>query len=194
MPNRDDLTSILEAMTQKKLFDQRIVILSEAIHAGSAKRVIEQLLTLEADDASKEIWLFLNSPGGEVNSGFGIYDTIRFIRPEVKIIVTGLAASAATVILLAAEAKHRYSMPNSRLLIHQPLIGGSIQGQASDIEIHAKEIIKTREKIAELYTKETKQPIDRVRKDIERDYWMTAPEALEYGLITKVISSWNEVR
>ena len=108
--------------------------------------------------------------------------------------MTGLAASAATVILLAAEAKHRYSMPNSRLLIHQPLIGGSIQGQASDIEIHAKEIIKTREKIAELYTKETKQPIDRVRKDIERDYWMTAPEALEYGLITKVISSWNEVR
>ncbi|MBX9839097.1 ATP-dependent Clp protease proteolytic subunit [Silvanigrella sp.] len=194
MPNHDDLTSIFEATTQKKLFDQRIVILSEAIHAASAKRVIEQLFALEAADATKEIWLFLNSPGGEVNSGFGIYDTIRFVRPEVKIIVTGLAASAATVVLLAAEAKYRYSMPNSRLLIHQPLIGGSIQGQASDIEIHAKEILKTREKIAELYTKETKQPIERVRKDIERDYWMTAQEALEYGLITKVISSWNEVR
>ncbi|KAB8040750.1 ATP-dependent Clp protease proteolytic subunit [Silvanigrella paludirubra] len=194
MPNHDDLTSIFEATTQKKLFDQRIVILSEAIHAASAKRVIEQLFALEAADATKEIWLFLNSPGGEVNSGFGIYDTIRFVRPEVKIIVTGLAASAATVVLLAAESKHRYSMPNSRLLIHQPLIGGSIQGQASDIEIHAKEILKTREKIAELYTKETKQPIERVRKDIERDYWMTAQEALEYGLITKVISSWNEVR
>jgi len=194
MPNHDDLTSLLEATTQKKLFDQRIVILSEAIHSTSAKKVIEQLLALEATDATKEIWLFLNSPGGEVNSGFGIYDTIRFVRPEVKIIVTGLAASAATVILLAAEAKYRYSMPNSRLLIHQPLIGGSIQGQASDIEIHAREILKTREKIAELYTKETKQPIERVRKDIERDYWMTAQEAQEYGLITKVISSWNEVR
>jgi ATP-dependent Clp protease, protease subunit len=194
MPNHDDLSSILEAATHKKLFDQRLIVLSEAIHSASAKRIIEQLLALEAADPSKEIWLFLNSPGGEINSGFGIYDTIRFIRPEVKIIVTGLAASAATVILLAAEAKYRYSLPNARLLIHQPLIGGNIQGQASDIEIHAKEILRTREKIAELYNKETKQPIERVRKDIERDYWMTAQEALEYGLITKVISSWNEVR
>ncbi|APJ03719.1 ATP-dependent Clp protease proteolytic subunit [Silvanigrella aquatica] len=194
MPNHDDLSSILESTIHKKLFDQRLIVLSEGIHAASAKRVIEQLFALEAADPSKEIWLFLNSPGGEVNSGFGIYDTIRFIRPDVKIIVTGLAASAATVILLAAEAKYRYSMPNARLLIHQPLIGGSIQGQASDIEIHAKEILKTREKIAELYTKETKQPLDRVRKDIERDYWMTAHEAMEYGLVTKVISTWNEVR
>ncbi len=194
MPNNDDLSSILEATTQKKLFEQRLIVLSEAIHAASAKRTIELLLALEAVDPTKEIWIFLNSPGGEINSGFGIYDTIRFIRPEVKIIVTGLAASAATVILLAAEAKYRYSLPNARLLIHQPLIGGNIQGQASDIEIHAKEILRTREKIAELYNKETKQPIERVRKDIERDYWMTAQEALEYGLITKVISSWNEVR
>lgn len=194
MLSNDDLSSILETTTQKKLFDQRLIVLSEAIHAASAKRIIEQLFALEAADPTKEIWLFLNSPGGEVNSGFGIYDTIRFIRPEVKITVTGLAASAATVVLLAAEAKYRYSMPNARLLIHQPLIGGSIQGQASDIEIHAKEILKTREKIAELYTKETKQPIERVRKDIERDYWMTAQEALEYGLIAKIISSWNEVR
>jgi ATP-dependent Clp protease protease subunit len=194
MPNHDDLSSILEASTQKKLFDQRIIVLSEAIHAASAKKVIEHLLALEAADPTKEIWLFLNSPGGEVNSGFGIYDTIRFIRPDVKIVVTGLAASAATIVLLAAEQQYRYSMPNSRLLIHQPLIGGNIQGQASDIEIHAKEILKTREKIAELYTKETKQPIERVRKDIERDYWMTAQEALEYGLLSKVISSWNEVR
>jgi ATP-dependent Clp protease protease subunit len=194
MPNHDDLSSILEASTQKKLFDQRIIVLSEAIHAASAKKVIEHLFALEAADPTKEIWLFLNSPGGEVNSGFGIYDTIRFIRPDVKIVVTGLAASAATIVLLAAEQQYRYSMPNSRLLIHQPLIGGNIQGQASDIEIHAKEILKTREKIAELYTKETKQPIERVRKDIERDYWMTAQEALEYGLLSKVISSWNEVR
>ncbi len=194
MPNNDDLSSLLEASTHKKLFEQRLIVLSEAIHASSAKRIIELLLALEAVDPTKEIWVFLNSPGGEINSGFGIYDTIRFIRPEVKIIVTGLAASAATVILLAAEAKYRYSLPNARLLIHQPLIGGNIQGQASDIEIHAKEILRTREKIAELYNKETKQPIERVRKDIERDYWMTAQEALEYGLITKVISSWNEVR
>ncbi|WGL59853.1 ATP-dependent Clp protease proteolytic subunit [Pigmentibacter sp. JX0631] len=194
MANHEELNPNLETTTQKKLFDQRLIVLSEGIHAASAKKIIEQLFAMEAADPTKEIWLFLNSPGGEVNSGFGIYDTIRFIRPEVKIVVTGLAASAATVVLLAAQAKHRYSMPNSRLLIHQPLIGGSIQGQASDIEIHAKEILKTREKIAELYTKETKQPIERVRKDIERDYWMTSQEALEYGLISRVISSWNEVK
>ncbi|MGY3804550.1 ATP-dependent Clp protease proteolytic subunit [Pigmentibacter ruber] len=194
MANHDELNPNLETTTQKKLFDQRLIVLSEGIHAASAKKIIEQLFAMEAADPAKEIWLFLNSPGGEVNSGFGIYDTIRFIRPEVKIVVTGLAASAATVVLLAAQSKYRYSMPNSRLLIHQPLIGGSIQGQASDIEIHAKEILKTREKIAELYTKETKQPIERVRKDIERDYWMTSQEALEYGLISRVISSWNEVK
>lgn len=194
MPNNDDLSSIFEVTTQKKLFEQRLIVLSEAIHAASAKRTIEQLFALEAADPTKDIWLFLNSPGGEINSGFGIFDAIRFIRSKTKIIVTGLAASAATVILLAAEAKYRYSLPNARLLIHQPLIGGNIQGQASDIEIHAKEILRTREKIAELYNKETKQPIERVRKDIERDYWMTAQEALEYGLITKIISTWNEVR
>ncbi|WP_186644367.1 ATP-dependent Clp protease proteolytic subunit [Fluviispira vulneris] len=194
MSNLDELSSLMESTTHKKLFDQRLIVLSEAITSKSAKKIIEQLLALEAEDPAKDIWIFLNSPGGEVNSGFGIYDTIRFIRPEVKIIVTGLAASIATVILLAAETKHRYSLPNARLLIHQPLIGGNIQGQASDIEIHAKEILRTREKIAELYNKETKQPLERVRKDIERDYWMTAQEAQEYGLVNSIISSWNEVR
>ncbi len=193
MASIEELSSLLESNTQKKLFDKRIIILSEAVHSQSAKRVIEQLLSLEAEDSSKDIWMFLNSPGGEVSSGFGVYDTIRFIRPKVKIIVTGLAASIATVILLAAEKESRFTLPNSRLLIHQPLINGSIQGQASDIEIHAKEILKTREKIAELYTKETGQPIERVRRDIERDYWMTTKEALEYGLVSKVISSWGEI-
>lgn len=194
MPNSDDLHSLLETATHKKLFEQRLIVLSEAINANSAKRVIENLLALEVSDPSKDIWIFLNSPGGEVNSGFGIYDTIRFIAPKVKIVVTGLAASIATVILLAADPKYRFALPNSRLLIHQPLIGGSIQGQASDIEIHAKEILRTREKIAELYNKETKQPIERVRKDIERDYWMTAQEAQEYGLVHRIIANWNEVR
>jgi ATP-dependent Clp protease protease subunit len=193
MANQAELSSLFEFTTQKKLFDKRIIILSEAVHSSSAKRVIEQLLSLEADDPSKDIWLFLNSPGGEVSSGFAIYDTIRFIKPKVKILVTGLAASIATVILLGADKEFRYSMPNSRILIHQPLISGSIQGQASDIEIHANEIIKTREKIAQLYHKETKQPLERVHRDIERDYWMTTQEALSYGLISSIVSSWNEV-
>lgn len=194
MATNEELTTMLESSMHKRLFDQRLIILSEPIHAQSAKQVIERLLALEAADAQKDIWLFLNSPGGEISSGFGIYDTIRFIRPTVKIIVTGLAASIATVILLAAKKEFRYALPNARLLIHQPLIHGSIQGQASDIEIHAKEILKIREKIAELYTKETGQNIDRVRRDIERDYWMTAQEALDYGLLSRIVASWDEVR
>lgn len=193
MANTEDINNLIESSLQKKLFDKRVIVLSEAIHAQSAKMVIEKLLALEAADENLDIWIYLNSPGGEISSGFGIYDTIRFIKPKVKILVTGLAASIATVILLAAEKEFRYSLPNSRLLIHQPLIHGNIQGQASDIEIHAKEILKMREKIAELYNKETGQPIDRVRRDIERDYWMTSGEALEYGLITKIVSSRSEI-
>lgn len=193
MANLEDLSSLFDANIHKKLFDKRLIILSEAIHSQSAKRVIEQLLSLEAEDPAKDIWMFLNSPGGEVSSGFGIYDTLRFIRPTVKIIVTGLAASIATVILLGADKEFRFSLPNSRILIHQPLISGSIQGQASDIEIHANEILKTREKIAQLYHKETKQPLDRIRRDIERDYWMTTEEACEYGLVSRIITSWNEI-
>lgn len=193
MANAEDINNLIESSLQKKLFDKRVIVLSEAIHAQSAKAVIEKLLALEAADENLDIWIYLNSPGGEISSGFGIYDTIRFIKPKVKILVTGLAASIATVILLAAEKEFRYSLPNSRLLIHQPLIHGNIQGQASDIEIHAKEILKMREKIAELYNKETGQPINRVRRDIERDYWMTSGEALEYGLITKIVSSRSEI-
>ncbi len=188
-----DFGTLLAHLPQKHLFDKRIVVLSEAINSRSANTVIDQLLGLEAADATKDIWVFLNSPGGEVNSGFGIYDVMRFIKPDVKIIVTGLAASIATVIYLAAKKEHRYCLPNSRLLIHQPLIGGTIQGQATDIEITAKEIIKTREKLAELYVEETGQSLERVSRDIERDYWMTATEAKEYGLVTSIISNWNEL-
>lgn len=194
MASTEELNNMMESSLQKKLFDERVIVLSESIHSQSAKVVIERLLALAATDPSKDIWIYLNSPGGEISSGFGIYDTIRFIKPTVKIIVTGLAASIATVILLAAKKEFRYALPNSRLLIHQPLIHGSVQGQASDIEIHAKEILKIREKIAELYTAETGQPLDRVRRDIERDYWMTAKEALDYGLLSKIIASQDEVR
>jgi ATP-dependent Clp protease, protease subunit len=193
MANIDELTSLLEGMSQKTLFKSRKIVLSEAVGSGTARKVIEQLLALEADDASKDIWMFINSPGGEVNSGFGIYDTMRFIKPDVKIIVSGLAASIATVIMLGAKKEHRYSMPSSRIMIHQPLIGGYMQGQATDIDITAREIIKTRERLAQLYNKETGQPLERVQLDLERDYWMTAEEAKEYGLITRILGSWNEV-
>lgn len=193
MSQNDDLSSLLEGNAQRTLFKSRKIILSEGVNGQTARKVIEQLLALEAEDASKDIWMFLNSPGGEVNSGFGIYDTMRFIKPEVKVIVSGLAASIATVILLGAKKEFRFAMPNARLLIHQPLIGGHVQGQATDIEITAREMIKTREKIAVLYNKETGQPLERIERDIERDYWMTSEEAKEYGLISRVVSSWNEL-
>ena len=190
----EDLASVIESQTSRGLLKSRIVVLSEGIGSTAAKRVIEQLLTMEQDDPEKDIWIYLNSPGGEVSSGFGIYDTIRFIKPKVKIIVTGLAASIATVILLAADRENRISLPNSRLLIHQPLIGGNIQGRASDLEITANEILKTREKLVQLYHQETKQPIARLQKDIERDYWMTPSEALEYGLISRIVAHSSEIK
>ena len=169
-----------------------MIVISESIHSASARKVIEHILALDSHQ-QKEITLFLNSPGGEVSSGFGIYDVMRFIRSPIRVVVSGLAASIATVILLGAPKEHRYALPNSRFLIHQPLIHGSIQGQASDIEIHAKEIIKTREKIARLYEAETHQSLERISRDMERDYWMTATEAKEYGLISKVVQHWKEI-
>jgi ATP-dependent Clp protease, protease subunit len=193
MAGLDDISSLIDGGSNRALFKSRRIVVSEGISSMSAKKIIEQMLALEADDPSKDIWMFLNSPGGEVNSGFGIFDTMKFIKPEVKVIVTGLAASIATVILLGAKKENRMSMPNSRLLIHQPLIGGQMQGQATDIEITAKEILKTRERIALLYHNETKQPLERVQQDIERDYWMTAEEAKSYGLISRIINNWGEV-
>lgn len=193
MTGLEDLASALETSPAKHMFARRLLLLSEPIHSQSAKRCIEQLLAFEASDPKKPITLFLNSPGGEVTSGFAIYDTLRFIEPEVKIVVTGLAASIATVILLGAKKQNRMSLPNSRLLIHQPLISGNIQGQASDIEITAREIVKTREKIARLYHSETGQAMDRVERDIERDYWMNAQESKEYGLINRIVANWKEM-
>jgi len=194
MPKIEELSELFEGNIQKHLFQQRLLVLSEPINANVAKRTIEALLALEAADAQKDIWMFINSPGGEVNSGFAIYDAMRFVNPSVKCVVSGLCASIATVILLGADKAHRYSMPNSRVLIHQPLIGGTVQGQATDIDITAREILKTREKLVELYHKETGQALERLKKDIERDYWMSAQEAMEYGLISRVINGWGEVR
>ncbi len=192
--NEPVVPPVLETSALKVLFNSRIIVLSEGINSLIAKRTLEQLLAYDAADPEKDIYLFLNSPGGEVTSGFAIYDTLRFIRPNVKIVVAGLAASIATVILLGVKKEHRFALPNARLLIHQPLIGGYIQGQASDIDIHAKEILKTRERLAQLYQRETSLPLEKIQKDIERDYWMSAMEAKEYGLITNIVESWAQVK
>lgn len=176
-----------------RLLKNRTIFISEGIDSSVAKRVVGDLLTLAAEDAKAPIIIYQNSPGGEVNSGFAIYDTIRFIKPEVVIVNTGLCASIATIINIAAEKKNRLSMPNTRFLIHQPLIGGTIKGPATDLEIHAQEILKTREKINKYLAEECGQPIERVSKDTMRDYWMNAGEALEYGLISRIIDHSDQI-
>jgi ATP-dependent Clp protease protease subunit len=179
--------------SETRLLEKRIIFVSEAINSTVAKRVVSQLLALDAQESNQPIYMYLNSPGGEVNSGFAIYDTMRYLSSEVRVVCTGLTASIATIMLLGAPKKHRYTMPNTRFLIHQPLIGGNIQGQASDLEITAKEIIKTRSKINQMLSKECGQPLEKVEEDTARDYWMTAEEALEYGLITKIVGNLKEI-
>lgn len=184
---------LVDTFTEAKLLQRRQIFISEAITSKSAKRFISELLTLEAEKPGAPITLYLNSPGGEVNSGFAIFDTIRFITSPVTIVNTGLCASIATVINVAAKKNRRFSMPNAKFLIHQPLIPGQVYGQASDLEITAREILKTREKINRLLASETGTPLEKVEKDTVRDYWMTATEAVEYGLITKVVESAKDL-
>ncbi len=185
--------SLADHYSEVKLLERRKIFISEAITAKSAKRYISDLLALEHDRPGEPITLYLNSPGGEVNSGFAIYDTIRFISSPVTIINTGLCASIATVINVAAKKERRLSMPNARFLIHQPLIPGQVYGQASDLEITAREILKTREKINKLLSKETGTALEKVEKDTVRDYWMNAQEALEYGLISKIVETYKDL-
>lgn len=190
--NGMNFDNIVPNITEMKLLENRTIFISEGIDASVAKRVINNLLVLDFEN-NNPITVYLNSPGGEVNSGFAIYDTMRALRSEVRICTAGLCASIATIINLGAPKEHRYGLPNSRYLIHQPLIGGHIQGQASDLEITAREIIKTRKKLNELLAQECKQPFARLEEDTARDYWMNAEEAKEYGLIHKIISSFSEM-
>jgi ATP-dependent Clp protease protease subunit len=174
-----------------RLLKQRTVILAGEIHRDSAQKVIAQLLLLSAEDPKAPIKLFINSPGGDADAGFAIYDIIRFIESPVKAICAGLTASAAVIVLLACPKDRRFSLPNSRLLIHQPSTG--IRGDASDIQIEASEILKLRAKGDRLIADETGQPIEKVKRDTHRNFWMNAPEAQEYGLVGKVISSVREL-
>lgn len=176
------------------LFNRRFIQVSGGVDEDLARRVNKQLLAMEAADAKKPIYLFINSPGGEITSGFSIYDTARFIEPEVIAIVTGMAASMGSIIALCPRKKeNRLAFPNAKFLIHQPLISGTIRGTASEIEIHANDIIKTRAMINELYARETGKPIDIIADATDRDNWMTPQEALKFGLIAKIIHSRNEL-
>ncbi len=179
-------------LSELKLLEKRTIFLSEGVNAAVARRVINHLLAFDSE-SDKPIYMYINSPGGEVNSGFAIYDAMRAVRADVRVVTAGLCASIATIINLGAPKQHRYSLPNGRFLIHQPLIGGNIQGQASDLEITAREIIKTRKKLNHLLSKECNQPLAKVEEDTARDYWMDAEEAIEYGLITKIIDNFSQI-
>ena len=174
----------------EKLFKSRSITIFGEINDKLARAVTEKLLALAAEN-DEPITVFISSPGGHVESGDVVYDMIKFIKPPVKVVGTGWVASAATTIFLAADKKNRFCLPNTRFLIHQPL-GGS-RGDATDIAIQAKEIVKMRERINQLIAEETGQPLDRVAKDTDRDYWMSVEEAIDYGIVGKVVRSSTEI-
>ena len=177
----------------ERLFESRQIQLFGPVDDKLARRIISELLALEAADKKAPITIFVNSPGGSVTAGFSIFDVMRFVRPEVRVVCSGLVASIGTVILLGAPKKSRLSLPNTPLLIHQPMIPSTVYGPASDLEITARELLKTRARINELLSTETGQPPERIELDTQRDYWMTAEEAVEYGLLAKVIHKRSDL-
>ena len=178
------------AFIDEKLFKSRSLTIFGEINDKLARSITERLLALAAE-SEDPITLYISSPGGHVESGDVVYDIIKFIKPSVRVIGTGWVASAATTIYLAADKDKRFALPNTRFLIHQPL-GGS-RGDATDIAIQAEQIVRTKARINQLISKETDQPLDRVAKDTDRDYWMTVEEAVSYGIVSKVIETADEL-
>jgi len=170
-----------------RLLRERIVFLVGPVNDHSANLVVAQLLFLESENPDKDISLYINSPGGSVSAGLSIFDTMNFIKPHVSTLCIGLAASMGAFLLAAGEKGKRFSLPNSKIMIHQPL--GGAQGQATDIEIHAREILKTREQMNKITSERTGQPLEKVEKDTERDFFMSAEEAKAYGIVDQVVSS-----
>ena len=168
-----------------RLLRDRVIFLVGPVNDHSANLVVAQLLFLESENPDKDISLYINSPGGSVSAGLSIFDTMQFIKPDVSTLCMGMAASMGSFLLMAGAKGKRNALPNSRIMIHQP--SGGAQGQASDIEIQAREILKTREQLNRIYADRTGQPLERIAADMERDRWMSPPEALDYGLIDKVI-------
>jgi ATP-dependent Clp protease, protease subunit len=168
-----------------RLLKDRIVFLGTAIDDNVANVIVAQLLFLESEDPDKDIFLYINSPGGSVTAGMAIYDTMQFIRPDISTICMGQAASMGAVLLAAGAQGKRRALPNSRVLIHQPL--GGARGQASDIEIHAKEIIRWKQVLNKILADRSGQPYDKIKNDTDRDYILTAPEAMEYGIVDEIL-------
>lgn len=168
-----------------RLLKDRIIFLGSAIDDDVANSIIAQMLFLQADDPEKDIHLYINSPGGSVTAGMAIYDTMHHIKPDVSTICVGLAASMGSLLLTAGAPGKRIALPNSEIMIHQPL--GGVRGQASDIKIHADWIIKTRQKLNQIYVDRTGQPYEKIERDTDRDYFMSADEAKAYGLVDSVL-------
>jgi ATP-dependent Clp protease protease subunit len=168
-----------------RLLKERVVFLVGPVNDQMANLVVAQLLFLESENPDKDISLYINSPGGSVSAGMAIFDTMNFIKPDVSTLCTGMAASKGAILLAAGAKGKRYSLPNSKIMIHQPL--GGAQGQATEIEIAAREILKTREQLNKILAERTGQPLEKIERDTERDYYLSAAESAEYGLIDKVI-------
>jgi ATP-dependent Clp protease protease subunit len=170
-----------------RLLKDRIIFLGQPIDDHVANIIIAQLLFLEAEDEKKDIKLFINSPGGVVTSAMAIYDTMQFVKPDVQTICIGQAASAASILLAAGKKGKRYTLPNSRIMIHQPM--GGFEGQATDISIQAKEILRIKDRLNEIMAHHTGQTLAKIKTDVERDYFMNAEEAKKYGIVDEIISS-----
>ena len=176
-----------------RLLKERIIFLVGPVDDHTANLVVAQLLFLESENPDKDIYFYINSPGGSVTAGMSIYDTMKFIKPDVQTLCLGQAASMGAFLLSAGTKGKRFALPNSRIMIHQPLISGGLGGQASDIEIHARELLKLKEKLNKNLADHTGKSIEEVERDTDRDNFMSAQEAMEYGLIDKVITSRNDV-
>ncbi|MDI6747801.1 MAG: ATP-dependent Clp endopeptidase proteolytic subunit ClpP [Rhodocyclaceae bacterium] len=174
-----------------RLLKERVIFLVGPVNDVTANLIVAQLLFLESENPDKEVYLYINSPGGAVTAGMAIYDTMQFIKPDVSTLCIGQAASMGAFLLAAGAPGKRYCLPNSRVMIHQPM--GGFQGQASDIEIHAKEILYLKQRLNEMLAKHTGQPIERIERDTDRDNFLSAEAAVEYGLTDKVLTSRGDV-
>ncbi len=188
------VTSLLEDKIDEAILKSRRIFLSDAVDNNSAKEVIRKLWYLELSDPGKPILFIINSPGGSVDSGFAIWDQIKMITSPVTTLITGLAASMGSILSLAAAPKRRFATPHSRIMIHQPAINAVIRGQATDLEVHAIEILKTRKALVQLYVQATGKDEKTIDKAIDRDYWMSAQEALEFGLLDKIVTSIADLK
>lgn len=175
-----------------RLLKERIIFLTGAVTDEVASVLIAQLLFLESENPKKDIFMYINSPGGIVTSGLGVYDTMQYIKPNVSTLCVGQAASMGSLLLSAGTSGMRFALPNSRIMLHQP--SGGFSGQATDIEIHAKEILEIKERLNKIYEKHTKQKVEVIRKTLERDYFMTAIEAKKFGVIDEIINNRDQVK